>query len=131
MTDHRLDRLLNLLARCGNGTPAPPSTDALSHEIGCRNRHELNRLLRRNRMPTPRAIRALARILQLHSRYLAVRSGYRAALALYTAPEWLYRSCRRVIGTGWAEVRSWSAEQVITTALERNRGTPGPDSVRW
>lgn len=121
MGDPRLTRLRELLAECCKGKPIPVSADALARSIGCRNRHELNRLLRYHRLPSPAALRALARILRLRSGFDVAGSGYRAAIEMYVAPEWLYRSCSRVLGARWSEVRSWPPDRIIDVALGRGR----------
>jgi hypothetical protein len=97
---------------------ANESADGFAHRLGLRNRHQLNRLLRRHRLPTYRVIAAVGRLAGLlEAAHGSNRSLCSEMMAEGIDPAWAYRAVRRLTGRPWKELRHLSTAEFINTLI--------------
>ncbi len=80
------------------------SADGFARSLGLKDRHELNRLLRDDGLPSFRVLATLSRVLPVHYRICNGESVVRAAQAEGIDSSWAYRAIRRLTGKSWKEV---------------------------
>lgn len=97
---------------------APPSADGFASHLGLRNRHQLNRELRRRRLPSYRVLAAVGRLVRVHG---AARDANRSLCSEMNAegldPAWAYRTVRRLTGRSWSELRHLSPHDLMLVLL--------------
>ena len=94
------------------------SADGFALRVGLRNRHQLNRCLRRAGLPTFRVMAAFGRILSLRDGAQATDHSICAwAIEKHIDPAWVYRTVRRLTGITWSACQELSREQFIELGL--------------
>ena len=100
------------------------SADGFARRIGLRDRHQLNRSLRRAGFPCYRSLAAFARVLALMDEAsVQHRSLYAVVIAAGYEPAWAYRTIRRTTGQRWSDVRRLSHADLVAL-LFRAMGPP-------
>lgn len=98
------------------------SADGFARRVGLRSRHQLNRVLRREHLPSFRTLSALVRVVALwEAAKRGSHSMRRTAIESGLDPAWAYRTIRKLTGRPWGSLRGLSSEVIVTLTVNESQ----------